>query len=85
MLKIDQIMKNDILIDIRKLKPKKSLGPDKIPPYIFKGCAELFVEPLSLIFNAIIKFATYPTKWKKCKLCPIFQSDNKSNIKIIGL
>ena len=36
---------------IRKLKPKKSLGPDKIPAYVSKGLRGFLVFPLCHIYN----------------------------------
>lgn len=79
-LDIQSITEKDILEAIKKLKPKKSVGPDNIPPYIFKGCAELLLEPLKIIFNLIIKTRTYPDLWKQTKICPIFKSGNTNEI-----
>lgn len=80
-LKIVKITQEDILTAIKRLKPKKSAGPDKIPPYVFKGCAELLVVPLSIIFNAILKTTVYPERWKTAKICPILKTGDKQNIK----
>lgn len=79
-LDIKSISEDDIQKAIKKLKPKKSVGPDKIPPYIFKGCAELLLEPLMIIFNLIITSCTYPDAWKLTKVCPVFKSGNLNEI-----
>lgn len=34
-----------------KLKPKKTLETDSVFSYIFKGCIDIFLKPLSQIFN----------------------------------
>lgn len=79
-LRIDSISDKDILDATRKMKPKKSVGPDKIPPYIFKACIHQLLQPLKIIFNLILKNKEYPTLWKKSKICPIFKSGKKSEI-----
>ena len=39
---INYVSKTDILTSIKKLKPKKSVGPDDIPAYIIKACQNIF-------------------------------------------
>ncbi|CAH2046947.1 unnamed protein product, partial [Iphiclides podalirius] len=36
---------------LKQLKPKKSAGPDGIPPYLFRDCRFALAEPLLYIFN----------------------------------
>ncbi len=65
---------------LKKLKPKRSCGPDTIPPHIFKGCWELLVLTypyfslrsidilalnLEIIDNVVIS-----RHWRKTKIFP---------------
>lgn len=80
-LNITGITNDDIVNAIKKLKPKKSVGHDLIPIYIFKGCSDILSYPLIIIFNKIISTNTYPSAWKIAKICPIFKNGQRSNIK----
>lgn len=63
---------------IKRLKPKKAAGPDMIPPYILKGCADLLKKPLLHIFNLAIKNADFPNVWKESIIIPLHKSGPKS-------
>ena len=65
---------------IKILKPKSSCGPDGIPPYVVKGCADIFKQPLHIIFNMSLRTNTFPTKWKESIICPIPKSGTKNEI-----
>ncbi|XP_050343822.1 uncharacterized protein LOC126769229 [Nymphalis io] len=39
----------DVELALEKLKPKRSTGPDGIPPYIIKDCRSVFASPLLYI------------------------------------
>lgn len=79
-LNLSTITENEYKTAIKKLKPKRSSGPDGIPPYIFKGCAEVLMYPLCTIFNLIIREQIFPTAWKLNKVCPIFKSGDVKKI-----
>ena len=70
-INIHTIDLSEIQSTIRNLKPKKAIGPDGIPDYIVKGCAEFFILPLYILFNMTITSSTFPQKWKLTKVCPI--------------
>lgn len=38
-------------IPVKKLKPKRARGPDEIPPYVLKACAEV-------VWNHSVQFIT---------------------------
>jgi ribonuclease HI/exonuclease III len=56
----DQIMKN-----IKKLKPYKAPGPDGIPNVVLKESADLIADHLLQIFNAIFMRKTYYDGWRE--------------------
>lgn len=65
---------------ISKLKNKKSVGPDKIPRYLLKGCKEVLSEPLAKIFNLAITSKKFPKQFKTARISPIYKSGSKNNI-----
>lgn len=70
----------DISKAAKKLKSKRSAGPDGIPAYLVKGCAEVLLEPLRIIFNLALRNGYYPSKWKLGRVLPIYKSGEKNNL-----
>lgn len=77
---ISDITLEDVLWSIKKLRPKKSCGPDLIPPYILKGCGEIIAEPLLKLFTLSLDTNTFPDKWKEARVCPIYKSGDRRKI-----
>ena len=70
-LHLTKISMSEIEDAIKALKPKSSYGPDNIPPYIIKGCADAFKWPLYIILNLSLDTNVFPSKWKETTVCPI--------------
>lgn len=65
-LKIENSTREDILEAMKQLTLKQSQGPDQIPIYIFKGCADLLVEHLEIIlFNANTQNISLPWEMER--------------------
>ena len=64
---------NEILVEIRKLNPRKSCGPDNIGGKIVKLCPDIFAENLSIIYNKSIEVGQYPTLMKIAKVIALFK------------
>lgn len=77
---ISEVSEVEVLTALNKLKSKRSLGPDNIPPYILKGCAEILVNPLRHLFNLSLKNNSFPDIWKVSKVVPIPKKGSKSDI-----
>ena len=75
-----KVTEEDILISIKKLKAKKTTGPDNIPSYIYKGCADFLLKPLMFIFNLAISKNYFPDLLKMALVSPIHKSGSKNNI-----
>ena len=73
-INLGKITSNDYRDAVKKLKPKRSAGPDRIPPYIIKGCAVWLEIPLLFIFNLALKTNTFPDLWKEVCVTPIHKS-----------
>lgn len=82
-LKIDNELRNahtvslrhfttsDISMAFSKLKPKRGVGPDGVPPYIYKGCKELLIPPMVYLCNLVLKTNVYPRLWVVSKVTPV--------------
>lgn len=73
-LNIKNITIEDIKDGINRLEPTHSVGPDRVPVYIYKVCSEFFIYPFSIIFNSVIvipavrkllKFTRCQMRWIK--------------------
>ncbi|XP_054290817.1 uncharacterized protein LOC129005829 [Macrosteles quadrilineatus] len=49
-LNVSCVSYHDVLSALKNLKPKRSLGPDGIPPYILKACAD-FGNQVDVIYT----------------------------------
>ncbi|CAH2218045.1 jg13431, partial [Pararge aegeria aegeria] len=54
---LDRLTLDEVKQALKELRPKKSAGPDGIPPYIIKDCRSVLAEPLHYIFNQCLKSA----------------------------
>ena len=65
---------------LKKMKPKRAIGPDGIPQYIYKACSELITAPLAYIFNLVVKTSTFPHIWTISSVSPVPEVANTTNI-----
>ena len=70
----------EVELGIRKLKSKRTMGPDGIPQYLVKGCSDVLKEPLQIIFNLSLMTHTFPEQWKEALVVPIPKSANDRDI-----
>ena len=59
---------------IDKLIIGKSPGPDRVPPFLVKGCKDPLLKPLTKIFNLSITNNQFPSQWKISKVCPGYKN-----------
>jgi hypothetical protein len=70
----------DILESIGLLKSGLCSGNDGIPAFLIKNCKYLFLPPLSVLFNFILRSGEYPIMWKVGRVCLIFKSGDRNLI-----
>lgn len=70
-LDIKTISEPEVLAALKKLKPKRSMGVDRLPQYFFKYYAEPLLKPLHYIFNLAMAQQKFPDRWKKAIVIPI--------------
>lgn len=75
------ISPEDIKKKIGSLDINKGPGSDDIPALFIKSCASSLVEPLHIIFNFSIESGTFPFKWKRAKVVPIFKGGELDSVK----
>lgn len=74
----DFISENEVGDAIIKIKSSTGAGPDRIPGFIFKGCAEPLISPLCHTFNLALKTSVFPDCWKISRICPVFKSGDRN-------
>ena len=70
---------DDVLLEIKKMKPMKAPGHDSIGTKVIQLCPEIFAENLSKIFNNAILRGAYPDALKIAKIIALFKSGTKTN------
>lgn len=60
----DKITKEQILMQIRKLKPYKAPGPDGIPNIVLIKCADLLIDILHRIYKVMLEHNLHYAPWK---------------------
>ena len=59
-------------------KGGKAPGNDGIPPRLLQMCAAGISASLSIIFNRSFNSASFPTRWKKALVIPVFKNGDRS-------
>jgi hypothetical protein len=65
---------------IKKLKTKKSSGPDGIPAFVIKNICDNITSPLTIIFNRALSSSTFPAVFKNSIICPIYKKGDRKQI-----
>ena len=52
---------------IKRLKPNKAIGLDKISARLLKDSGHTIVPSLTSLFNLSLQTGTFPSVWKKCE------------------
>lgn len=71
------ITEDDIVNKIKKLKHRKSPGPDNINYELFKCCSDLGIKLITKLFNLCIKNNNIPKQWKDGTIVMVFKEGNK--------
>ena len=71
--------KEDVLCEIKKMKPMKAPGHDSIGTEIINLCPDIFAANLSKIFNNTVLQGVYPAAMKIAKVIALFKRGIKSS------
>lgn len=79
-INIGSFSEEEVLRAIKTIKPKATVGPDKIPAFLVRDCAYIFVTPLTILFNLALKCQEFPYLWKSSKIIPVHKKNDKNLI-----
>jgi len=65
---------------MKRLKLNYSPGPDGVPAFVLRKCAESLAIPLTFIFNRSLVTSYFPNCWKFSYVVPVFKTGDRSNI-----
>ncbi|CAH2103089.1 unnamed protein product [Euphydryas editha] len=77
---INKLELADVERALKHLKPKKSSGPDGIPPFIFKDCRLVLAEPLLYIYNKCLSAEVFPERWKTTRVIPVPKGESGMSV-----
>ena len=70
------------------LDVSKACGPDLIPAFLLRCCAEEISSPLSYLFNESMSTGTLPRDWVSANVVPVYKRNDRhvpSNYRPISL
>jgi len=74
------LVKEDCVRDrLSNLNTLKSMGPDGMHPRVLRELADVFAEPLSIIFERLWRTREVPENWRKANVTPIFKKGKKED------
>ena len=59
---LSPVVQEELVIEIKRLNPRKSCGPDDIGAKIIQLCPTIFADNLSKIHNHSIEICDYPSE-----------------------
>jgi hypothetical protein len=77
---VTSITEKDVLRALKRLKSTVTSGPDLIPAFPIRDCANVFSTSLLILFNLIFKTCTFPSQWKISRICLVYKKGEKSKI-----
>ena len=78
--KLQGISEADVDRAIKKLKNKRSFGPDLVPSYVYKGLGEFLIKPLTHIYNLSITTNTFPNIYQLTKVTPVPKTEDNTEV-----
>lgn len=70
---LNNVTSREIIKLIRRMKNKKSLGPDGISSHLIKQCGIPLAEPLAHLINDSFSSGVFPSELKVARVKPIFK------------
>lgn len=77
----NELSVNDVYLAMKKIKPKFTMGPDRIPGFLIHDCAHVLSWPLTILFNLSLSNNIFPAILKQSKIIPVFKSGIRNDIK----
>ena len=64
---------------IKRLKPNKAIGLDKISARLLKDSGHTIVPSLTSLFNLSLQTETFPSVWKNARVIPLYKKGDKQD------
>ncbi|KAK0135164.1 RNA-directed DNA polymerase from mobile element jockey [Merluccius polli] len=74
------ITADQVRSELRRLRPRKAAGPDRVCPRLLKSCATELGEPLQHVFNLSLQLGRVPTLWKTSCIVPVPKKSRPSEM-----
>ncbi|XP_075167625.1 uncharacterized protein LOC142239728 [Haematobia irritans] len=74
------LTETDVLNGLRSLPVNYCPGPDGIPSFILKECADILYIRLTRLFNLSLRDGSFPDIWKISYVIPLFKKGSRSDI-----
>ncbi|CAN0127351.1 unnamed protein product, partial [Heterosigma akashiwo] len=55
------------------LDVRKSVGPNRVSPWVLKHCARQLTRPLTWLFQKVGKSGEFPSSWKVARVTPVYR------------
>ena len=75
---IANIHSAEVLAHMKRMKPNKAEGPDKIFARFLTECSKQLSVPLALIFTKSLVSSKVPCDWKRANVVPIHKAGDKA-------
>ena len=72
-----QFSEDEVCVELSKIDPRKSCGPDEIPARLLLEGAVWIAKPLSWLFNLSLESGSLSMDWKHSNITPIFKKGSK--------
>lgn len=79
-ISISSVDEDDLKRAVKRLKPRSSEGPDRIPVFLARDCVSILSAPLLHIFNLSLSKGTYPVRWKLSRVTPVPKSVGATDV-----
>ena len=77
-MRVLDITEEMVLKKLKKLKPNKSAGLDRISPRVLIEAADAIVTPVTIIIQKSLSEGALPQRWKDAAVTPIYKKGKKS-------
>ena len=74
---LSPVLFEDVKLEIMRLNPRKSSGPDNIGAKVLQLCPDIFAYNLTLIYNKSIEKGEYPDNMKLAKVIALYKKGEK--------
>ena len=74
------VIESDVLSEIRRLDPNKSVGSDSIHPKLIIDSANIISSPLTHIINCSLSRGIFPDSLKIAKIIPVYKKGSTTQV-----